>query len=91
MNPVIWLDEARDRLADIYVATPAPEREELVRVVLDVERELATNALFVGESRGERHRVIMAPRVTVFYTLLRGGGAQIYHVRPSRRRWKDAE
>ena len=91
MSGIAWTDPARDQLADIYVATPAPEREELVQVVLGAERELASNPMFAGESRGENVRVLLAPRLTFFYILVQGGGVQIYRVRPSRRRWKDAE
>lgn len=91
MREVEWRNRARDQLADIYVDTPAEEREELIRIVLQVERELAANAETAGESRGEDQRVYFAPRITVFYELMPGSVVQIFRVRPSKRRWTDTE
>lgn len=73
MNDLGWEDHARDELADVWVAATPDEREVIERVVLSVERDLRTDPFEVGESRGDRFRVLIRPPLTFWYTVSPGG------------------
>lgn len=82
---ILWTETARDQLADLYVACPIDEREELIQIIGIVEQLLLKNGNIIGESRGGSHRVFFAPRITVFFSLLNTGDIEIFRVRSSRK------
>ena len=77
---VQWHDIALDRLADIYVAVPAADRDGLVRCVDQTNARLALDPQFLGESRRGNRRVWFNRPLMVVYDLLRGGGVKVIHV-----------
>ena len=77
---VEWHEIALDRLADIYVAVPAADRDGIVRCVAETNARLAVDPAFVGESRGGNRRVWFNRPLMVVYDLLRGGGVKVVHV-----------
>lgn len=89
MSSVTWTDEGYDQLADIYVTTPAPDRNDLVSVVSRIERILTENAQFEGESREGNQRVYIHSPLAVTYALISYGPVLIMRVRSSRPRRKD--
>jgi plasmid stabilization system protein ParE len=89
MSAVTWSDQAREELADIYVALPSHERPALVHAVGQVEAALSVNAQFEGESRSGNQRVCFYSPLAVTYALLPGGGVRIVRVRSSRFRSAD--
>jgi hypothetical protein len=52
MYTVMWLESALDKLAEIYVAAEANERERISSGVERLNQRLAESPLEVGESRG---------------------------------------
>ena len=67
MSVVLWRDRALDQLADVYVAASIEERNDLGTEVDYVNRRLAGNGLFEGESRGGYGRVMIGESLVVFY------------------------
>jgi hypothetical protein len=54
---VIWLVDAEDELAAIWL--DAADRDAITRAVFDLDRDLSTNPLDAGESRGrESERIV---------------------------------
>ncbi|MBX9581714.1 MAG: hypothetical protein K2X87_15535 [Gemmataceae bacterium] len=78
---VTWTERALDRYADFYVAAVAPgERDELVRCITEINRRLASDPWFLGESRGPDRRVWFHAPLMVEYVLPPGGGVVVRHV-----------
>lgn len=77
---VEWHEIALDRLADIYVAAPAADRDGIARCVGQINARLAADPAFVGESRGGNRRVWFNRPLMVVYDLLRAGGVKVVHV-----------
>jgi hypothetical protein len=70
MFGVVWLDIARDDLANIYVAaSPGAERDVIEAAVLELERQLRQNAPGVGESRSGRRRIGFVPPLGFVFEL----------------------
>jgi hypothetical protein len=77
---VEWHEVALDRLADIYVAVPAADRDAVARCVEQINTRLADDSAFVGESRGGNRRVFFNRPLMVVYDLVSGGGVRVVHV-----------
>ncbi|MGL6095771.1 MAG: type II toxin-antitoxin system RelE/ParE family toxin [Fimbriiglobus sp.] len=86
MSLVTWTDDARDQLADVYVSLPTAEKAVMVSAVDRIERVLADNAQFEGESRSGNQRVYILSPLAVVYAVIPHGPVKIIRVRPSRRR-----
>lgn len=80
MNPE-WTDEARDELADIWVAATVEERTEIERAVLRADRLIVADPTGAGESRGGNARVVIVPPLTVWYRVERGPRGLVFGVR----------
>jgi hypothetical protein len=76
---VEWHEIALDRLADIYVAAPAADRDTLARCVEEINARLALDPALVGESRGGNRRVWFNRPLMVVYDLI-SGGVRVVHV-----------
>jgi hypothetical protein len=87
MSRVTWEDRARDELADIYVQATPTERNQIERVVVAFEGDLADDPMSVGESRGQRSRVEFRGFLTFWFQVSEfGGEVRIYRVLRPRRR-----
>ena len=85
MSVVVWRDRALDQLADVYVAASVVERTKLSSEVDYVNRRLADNGLFEGESRGGFGRVMIGELLVVFYSVVPSEPTRIIEVRPNKR------
>ena len=77
---VEWHDIALDRLADIYVAVPAADRDGIVRCVDQTNARLALDPQFLGESRAGNRRVWFNRPLMVVYDVIPGRGVTVVHV-----------
>jgi plasmid stabilization system protein ParE len=62
-----WLEAALDKLADIYVAADAAERERMAAGVEGFNAQIAADPLDVGESRVGGYRVAFPPLLRVYF------------------------
>lgn len=63
---VVWSDEAFEDMRLIVAAQPVRKRE-FALALRQIEHQLGTDPLAVGESREEDMRVTFAGELTVFY------------------------
>ena len=62
-----WLESTLDKLANIYVAANAAERERMAAGVEAFNAQLAVDPLDVGESRVGGYRVAFPPLLKVSF------------------------
>ena len=62
-----WLESTLDKLADIYVAADAAERERMAAGVEAFNARLAVAPLDIGESRVSGYRVAFPPLLRVYF------------------------
>ncbi len=85
MSVVVWRDRALDQLADVYVAASTDERKKLSAEVEYVNRRLAENGLFQGESRGGYGRVMFGDLLVIIYSVVPTEPTRVIEVRPNKR------
>lgn len=81
-----WIDAAKDDLADLWVAAPPDERDEIERAVLRENRLLADDPENEGESRPGNARVLIVSPLTIWYRVQPGPQARVFGVRRFRKR-----
>ena len=87
MKPIVWHDDALDKLADYYVAAELEEREEIAKTVEAINRGLQNSPAQQGESRSGRIRVTFYGSMTVKFEPANGHRpTQVLMVQWKRRR-----
>ena len=76
---VIWSDEARDALCELFMAVPNPG--EFARLVNAIERELGRNPEHVGESRDGPIRVVLQEHIGILFEVDHGDrSVNVFHI-----------
>ena len=67
MYRVEWLQTALTQLSAIWVDGDPPLRARVTQAVHEIDRELRTNPVNLGESRSERSRIAFAPPLGLLF------------------------
>lgn len=67
MNEVEWTENARDQLADIWIAATPAERIRFEGVLLCLAKDLVDDPLEVGESRSGSVRVVVRSSLVIWF------------------------
>ena len=66
---VTWTEDAKDKLADFYIALPLDEQRDIARTVLRINGLLAIRPELLGESREGWVRVWFEGRLLVRFQI----------------------
>jgi hypothetical protein len=64
---VQWLQSAMDRLSAIWIDADASLRATITQATHEIDRELRTDPVNLGESRSEKSRIVFAAPLAVLF------------------------
>ena len=67
MYAVTWMSVALDELADAFVLADLPRRDAIEKAVLKLNKQLAADAIDLGESRDSNQRVAFVRPCAIYF------------------------